>query len=131
MREILFRGKSLNNGEWVEGSLVHRTQYYGDPDDSWYILTSGEFDYDYYDAEEVQDNTVGQYTGVADKNGKRIFEGDIVKTEGFCSIISVVEYYGGGFSPFAIPENELSRYGWECEVIGNIHDNPEMIGGGE
>ena len=55
-------------GEWVEGSLIHRTSYYGEPCDDYFIVTGGEFDSDYYDAEKVLPSTVGQYSGLDDSD---------------------------------------------------------------
>ena len=130
MREILFRGKSLETGEWVEGSLVHRTKFYGDPDDRYFIIYNGEFHCDYYDVVEVDPKTVGQYTGLCDRNGKKIFEGDVVKYEIIYDVgcypysetkIGMVKYIAGCFAPMY--DSERSSF----EVIGNIHDNPELL----
>ena len=131
MREILFRGKSLDNrGAWVVGSLIHRTDFYGDPCDDYFILHGGEFDCDYYDADRVDPKTVGQFTGLTDKNGKKIFEGDVVKiqiADGSFRNASI-DFRNGYFT------NSLSTYlgglvviAPDCEVIGNIHDNPELL----
>lgn len=92
MREILFRGfhpcdgpetivvdGEKGTGRWVEGSLIHRTSYYGEPCDDYFIVTDGEFDSDYYDAEKVLPSTVGQYSGLDDSDGRKVFEGDILK----------------------------------------------------
>ena len=92
MREILFRGfhpcdgpetivvyGEKVKGRWVEGSLIHRTSYYGEPCDDYFIVTGGEFDSDYYDAEKVLPSTVGQYSGLDDSDGRKVFEGDILK----------------------------------------------------
>ena len=92
MREILFRGfypcdgpdtivvdGEKVKGSWVEGSLIHRTSYYGEPCDDYFIVTDGEFDSDYYDAERVLPSTVGQYSGLDDSDGRKVFEGDILK----------------------------------------------------
>ena len=57
-----------NRGAWVVGSLIHRTDFYGDPCDDYFILHGGEFDCDYYDADRVDPKTVGQFTGLTDKN---------------------------------------------------------------
>ena len=134
MREILFRGKSLDNGEWVEGYL--------------YITHTGTHEIGSYNAETNIErlastaipSTVGQYTGLKDKNGKRIFEGDIVKTSDITHE-GVIQIPGESFEIAMRKECWVMVAGedWdfleknhECiEVIGNIHDNPEMLKGGE
>ena len=153
MREFLFRGKRIDNGEWVIGDLVHRTQFYGIPDDCYFILTDGEFHADFYYSAEVDCKTIGQYTGLTDKNGKKIFEGDILSVNIRESIVEcgarrytgrkiktlwTVEYgernaQGNGFYVFGLNRRfslGLTRsvlYNAEPEVIGNIHDNPELF----
>lgn len=71
------------------------------------------------------DNPLMQYTGLHDKNSKEIYEGDILKY--FNNRMEVVEYEGGGFSPFAIPGREIVKMPSEVEVIGNIYENPEIM----
>lgn len=131
MREILFKAKRVDNGEWVEGSYVHRTQFYGEdcPCDDHFILSDGEFHCDYYNAHEIIPETLGQFTGLTDKNGKKIFEGDIVHCWG--------GEYAFGFwehkNTFAFTDisdymqmGELGESEF-VEVIGNIHDIPELL----
>lgn len=122
MREILFRGKRTDNGEWVEGDYIHLPNGIA-------ILANG---YGYIDPE-----TVGQYTGLTDKNGKKIYEGDIVKDEQsylFGTVVYATAQDGfDGMAEFMVDDidNGLQDYNgfWHLvEVIGNIYDNPELIG---
>lgn len=131
MREILFRGKRVDNGEWVHGDLLQdrdlgqmMIEYF-----DYYTDENGrQRDYFQYD---VIPETVGQYTGLTDKNGTKIFEGDIVKW--FITIYTVV-YKDGRFigkEEHFIGADEyrfINLYG-EIEVIGNIHDNPKLLRG--
>lgn len=127
MREILFRGKRLDNGEWVEGSLhieYGETRQDGTKTLDYRILgMRGEC---YY----VDPDTVGQFTGMTDKNGKRIFEGDICRIG---NLIYKVEFKYSCWW-FTILSSKVyccpafnSHCGDLCEVIGNIHDNPEVL----
>ena len=145
MREILFRGKSADDGEWVEGSLVITTiePADGDPIKHYHIedMTIGVFPNEHQSGltATVVPETVGQYTGLTDKNGKKIFEGDIVVCRqeingnwlDYCVEIGFVEMKHGAFGlhrkqgyyrPF---KDWLEDY--EYEVIGNIHDNPDLL----
>lgn len=124
MREIEFRAKRIDNGEWVYGSLVVETY----PDFCcYYIRTKDEEDWTsrYMDV-PVDKETVGQYTGLEDKNGKKIFEGDIVSSNR--SGGRVVEYNDeyGIWEPFG--DNDLWSFEpFNMEVVGTIYDNPELI----
>lgn len=149
MREILFRGKN-SNGNWIYGNL----NFYPDINRTFIRKNNKELLPSYQSSleEEVNKKTVGQYTGLTDKNGKKIFEGDIIKSDnGRISAISVVQY--GRFEPkmfydlienYVRPRPTEKLYGLfakskcgeemflsECshliEVIGNIHDNPELL----
>lgn len=119
-REIKFRGKDILHKSWQYGSLAK-----DEPQKSYYII-----DNEYGRGIDVDKETVGQYTGLKDKNGKEIYEGDILK---------------GTFYGFPMPEYDyVFQIYWdekekgfmanyfepsECEVIGNIYDNPELLGG--
>lgn len=117
MREILFRGKRIDNGEWA---------YSRCPDG---ILHSGVVGYDFIP------ETVGQYTGLTDKNGMKIFEGDIAT--GLFSfgmeVKAVITFQDGAFGLrwSRGGAEQFSAFTSICnveyEVIGNIHDNPELL----
>lgn len=135
MRQIKFRGKRLENGEWVYGSLVsiHDTAIIvEDCDFSWNPdtdITAFWFD---KKENEVDPATVGQYTGLKDKNGKEIYEGDVLRW--FVNdLISTapVEYRDGAF--WMVRDINTGHGVWndwlrgEYEIFGNIHDNPELL----
>lgn len=123
-REILFRGKSIDNGEWAQGHLFKIW-------DDVFILwgtTNGV-----PNQIQVDPKTVGQSTGLLDKNGKTIFEGDVVvsiyqnyKHE----IIFANACFMWGKLPLMVEDDEgvtlIEESSW-CEVIGNIHDNPTLL----
>ena len=141
MREILFRGK-MDNGEWMYGSFCMDAleQFNGlcgiDGFIRLYDKAKGKMQ-----TYEVDRETVGQYTGLMDKNGKRIFEGDIVaqnwydydepRDDSFGKVVfceydcsfSVMDVNKDGFMPLG----RCGSYHWEVEVIGNIHDNPDLL----
>lgn len=122
MREILFRGKRICNNEWVEGGFHSR---FGKA----YII--GISKTERIDGTEVIPETVGQYTGLTDKNGKKIFEGNIINIEYPMTTIkcAVVEYVGSAFVGNTDCDTwDLDNY-YALEVIGNIHDNPEPLKG--
>ena len=121
-REIKFRGKTNANNDWIYGDFIHQDKF-----------NRPMIKQDNYTA-CVNENTLGQYTGLHDKNGKEIYEGEILK---------------GTFYGFPMPEYDYAfQIYWdekekgfmasyfepsECEVIGNIYDNPELLekGAGE
>lgn len=133
MREILFRGKGVDTGEWVEGDLDRGLL--ANIDFISYFKTIGE-----RVSYEVIPETVGQYTGLKDKNGKMIFEGDIVidkysnETFGFVGVV----IYNPTLTQFQIYNDKQPGYVvnlgsriQSVRVLGNIHDDSELLKGGE
>lgn len=131
MREILFRGKRTDNGEWVEGYYMYDDipPFTNEPRTE--IVRGGAHQWGYSMIPyEVVPETVGQYTGLTDKNGKKIFEGDILKGS-WETILTI--FYDEISSSYRVKtstghEREPSYYGIDkWEIIGNIHDNPELL----
>ena len=131
MRTIKFRGKRVDNGEWVYGSFIKfsngKTEIHTTFEDEMKagIITSG--------LNEVIYATVGQFTGLTDKNGKEIYEGDVVASVNYDGTISknIVFYHDGnqGYGCYLPFGNDMdSCMGSDVKVIGNIHDNPELLG---
>ena len=130
MREILFRGKRLDNGEWVYGDLV-------------WLMDGNKKSLYIYGKAEVNPATIGQYTGLTDKNGKRIFEGDVVAQSWYDHDEPIDDVFGEvvyctndcSFSVLNMEKGTMDQLGhckafaWEIEVCGNIHDNPELLKG--
>lgn len=124
MREILFRGKRKDNGEWLQGDLRH-----------WNSGEVGIHSDILHRTIKVNPETVGQFTGLVDKAGKRIFEGDILRGEWFPDqnipeqYTFVVKWHKTGWAveekpypaEFLLDEKSLDG----CEVIGNIHDRQD------
>ena len=141
MREILFRGKRLQGGNWVEGyffksDINKRERESGKatliftPDCDTFIMVP-----ECHNSFMVVSDTVGQYTGLKDKNGKRIFEGDVAKVlQGKDKGIAYAGFENGAFMLYPktgnIYERTLWEYwynDWDVEVIGNITDNHELL----
>ena len=130
MREILFRGKS-EDGKWLEGDLFQNKSrcYIRYPENDTY-----------YTHDRVIPETVGQYTGLTDKNGKKIFEGDIIQFDYIGKNLGVngkasVLFENGKFGVLWGWHNEFvcldGFSNTTLEVIGNIHDNPKLMNEGD
>lgn len=137
MREILFRGKIIDNGEWAYGCYVEAEKL--DKSGTEYFIIEKKAD---GSSHMVIPETVGQYTGLKDKNGKRIYEGDIVDYEDESP--GQYEYHDSTFINRGMIEYDDGVFYWtnlvaaqlydtvykgaaDCVVIGNIHDNPELL----
>ncbi len=133
---LAYRGKTLNDNVWVHGDLSHTS-------DGFYCINSGYADCG--SPRPVQPATIGLCTGLTDKNGKLLFEGDIVKCTGgggllcfgMCECIGIIKHELGGGTRSTLcrfyvqtigdPLNEANFIPATMEIIGNIYDNPDML----
>lgn len=124
MREILFRGKSISGNDWIYGSLVQLICECNNV--KIFPINSKSV----HDSVSIDLKTIGQFTGLIDKNGKQIFEGDVIH-HGDASELCLVTYIESGFYsvPTSKEKHTLSLEMWlsACVVIGNIFDNPELV----
>lgn len=133
MREIIFRGKSIYTKEWMYGNLM----YSGVPICVLRFKDISTMNYPMYHQFDVSADTVGQFTGLYDKNGTRIYEGDILKW-GKDNKLYVVKFWKGmfyasieecnkdiigGFPLYVLTDDDEGV----CEIVGNIYDNPELL----
>ena len=121
IREVIFRGKRADNGEWIEGSLLGID--WCDKPSTYSIAPNTPVSVFY----SVIPETVGQYTGLTDKNGKRIFEGDIVD---YISSDVIGNPKTGTIIVEDMTDYDTMIYlnhSDELQIIGNIHDNPELL----
>lgn len=134
MRTIKFRSKTLgDNNVWVFGDLHIRSAFA-------HIHT------DLGTKSNIDTDTIGQFTGLYDKDGKEIYEGDLIEVNG--RLFGIVEWHkdgyffindtivgvrsdGGEYSPIGEMIRYFSNHGHDFSVIGNIHDNPELLKGGD
>ena len=141
MREILFRAKRIDNGEWVEGQyayILNSKTENGEPIKHFICNGTNVFNY------EVDPETLCQYTGLKDKNGNRIWENDIVSINTYSYMEPEEDYFGKvvyaeGYACWCIqhPDYEKPIPLCECEgsyqtdriIEGNIFDNPELLKG--
>lgn len=129
MREIIFRGKRKDNGEWIFGYYFQKQNPFSE---DGFPITHHISDLPPFGA-EVDPETVGQFTGLTDKNGKRIFEGDIIKRFWLGAEITYCVQYDGENTRFigkAMNKRGFTTFdndGEMFEIIGNIHDTPDLL----
>ena len=126
MREILFRGKRIDNGAWVEGYYIVSSKGHHSGEHHLIVCNDNINGYSGRDFIKVVPETVGQYTGLSDKNGKKIFEGDIDQHGYICT------FTNGAFQMCCFKDEKCIQAipFWGCDnlmIVGNIHDNSELL----
>lgn len=134
MREILFRGKDLETGEWVYGYFTYCCSRYDDPEKESVAdiipvdvdrIYTGE--YNCHQVHEVDINTVGQFTGLVDNNGTKIFEGDVLESDYRSNAqIHTIRLHVTDIRNFG-KDTACSKIAKICTIVGNIYDNPELL----
>ena len=131
-REILFKAKKVDGGEWIEGYIVKKHGTY-------FLYDINESDTCRQNNYLIDEDTICQYTGLTDKNGKKIFEGDIVRYGEICGEVKfglhennwqIDKYNQGFFVTFPkenLLRNELGYWRNKVVVVGNIYDNSELL----
>lgn len=135
MREIKFRAKMSKTREWVVGSLI-RQRMRGYKDSFCVLILDNVFTSNRIVA--IEKETIGQFTGLQDRNGRDIFEGDIVRSTICDDFVYEVVYDDKRFASFGLRRKQdafMHYFGEaieaeECEVIGNVYDNHELLEGG-
>jgi uncharacterized phage protein (TIGR01671 family) len=136
MREILFRGKRKDNGDWATATSILKAECFGEfrfyinslsgvtayfNSDRNITRTKTKLDCEWL---EVIQETVGQFTGLTDMKGTKIFEGDILKWDAIEWGSEHLELVKWDYSLFSIRKDDWNEW---CEVVGNIYDNPELL----
>ena len=132
MREILFRGKQIKDGKWIEGYYCPKPYSHFPCEPTIFPFETINKD---WHGERVDPETVGEYTGCHDKNGRKIFEGDIVRYGDTIHKVVFEQRNGTAYFGIVISDIETWLFGNECpaslvDIVGNIYDNPELLKGG-
>ena len=122
-RKIKFRGQCAHSTTWYCGYYVHIPKSYQNSPQHFIFKNNSRF--------TVKPETVGQFTGLYDKNGKEIYEGDIVKLTNLGWELGIVEFHNACFAVYVTNKEFLEpckiQYWSDSDIIGNIHENPELL----